>query len=347
MTVDLRFMPCVEFEGAIHEFVDDELAQADVKALMVHLELCESCSSAVELVRRQIRAHRDAVGSEEFLGRFDAGGFFQNLTGELLVGNLERLAELLYELGKAYFLSANDSKLSIFVHKKAMSIERARSEGQRVVKETSALAEKSDGATSSRKTRKTLRRTGQLFRRSQSRDPKLGQLSGRTTLDNARRFLEEALLLNPELPKARYYLGFYFQRIDRPDEAQAEFRRILSVADLEPSLRALTLQALGNVYYYRADYTNAIHCYEEILTLGVHEDARFFHVLVGLAMLYAKSADYERSYETFSDLVARFPQKIEEARSTIQKAEVFRAQLQQNAPVWNEFVTRYPMLFAG
>lgn len=345
MTVDLRFMPCAEFELRVNEFVDGELVQGDAKDLLVHLELCQNCSDAVELLRRGIRAHGDSVESDKFLAKFDSESFFQGLSGELVRANMERVGELLYELGKAYFLAANDSKLSIFVHKKAMSIDRARNDGQRAVRETARLADAA--GPSGKGARRNLRRTEQLFRRPAARTARVGSMTGRTTLDNARRFFEEALILNADHGKARYYLGWYFQRIDRPDEAMTEFRKILLLPGLEPSLRALTLQALGNVYHYRADYTNAIRCYEEIRGLGVLEDARFFHVLVGLAMLYGKASEFEKSKQTFNELLDRFPNKIAEARSTLMNAEVFRAQLRGNAPVWNEFVTRYPMLFAG
>lgn len=347
MTVDLRFMPCAEFELAIHGYVDGELEQADAQGLLVHLELCERCSEAVEWIRSEIRIHREARDGEEFLRGFDAAASFQKLNARLLRENLRRLAELLYELGKAYFLAGNDSKLTIFLRKKARSIERTRAEARRLVKETGGVSAMAGHP--SRDARRALRRADQLFKtRKDAPAPPRGRKGSRTALDNARRYLEEALILEPDLPKARYYLGLYFHRVDRPEEAMREYRRILEMKDVEPAIRAYALQAMGNAYCYRRNYREAIQCYEQILDENlVDGDARFFHVLVGLAMLYAKAGDFQRCKAVFDELVARYPQKLEDARRTLSQAEVFRALLEEQDQFRTELQERYPVLFAG
>ena len=71
MSVDLRFMPCAEFELSVHEYVDGEISQADSQGLLVHLELCDRCGDAVDMIRRQVRVHKDALEAEEFLADFD------------------------------------------------------------------------------------------------------------------------------------------------------------------------------------------------------------------------------------------------------------------------------------
>lgn len=348
MTVELRFMPCAEFELALHEYVDGEISSADSQGLLVHLELCEQCSDAVEMIRNQVRVHREAIDAEHFLADFDQQGFFANLNARLITTHLDRLSDLFYELGKAYFLSGNDSKITIFLKKKGQSIERLKGEGRQVLKEARSVAERA--GTVPRRTRQSLRRADHLFRgRGEASDARPARRVGaRTALDNARRYLEESLILDPGQAKARYYLGLYFHRVDRPDEAMGEYRKLLAIPDLEPSLRAFALQAMGNAWCYRREYGEAIRCYEQILEERlVDGDARFFHVLVGLAMHHAKAGNFDRSKEVFGELVARHPQRLEDARRLLGQAEVFRALLAEHEAFRTELLDRYPVLFAG
>lgn len=348
MSVELRFMPCVEFELSIHEFVDGELPQPDSKSLLVHLELCENCRTSIESLRQQIRVHRDSVDFEKIVSGFDKDAFFKTLSGTLLSSNVERMATLLYELGKAYFVSGNDSKLVTFLQRKAVSIARASAEGRRLAKETADLAVRAGGAP--RKTAQSLRRTQQMFRGRETarKGARIGASSGRTSLDNARRFLEECLILSPAHAAARLYLGVYFHRVDRPDEAIAEYRRILDLPNLEPTMRVMTLQALGNAFAYQKDYPRAIEYFEEIRRTGIVEkDPKFFTILVSLAMFHAKVGQLEQSTAAFGELVTRFPSKVAEARATLEKAEVFCSLLRSHASFRNDLVRRYPVLFAG
>lgn len=352
MKVDLRFMPCTEFEQSLHDFVDGELAELEApaaKALVIHLELCDNCRNAVDALRKQIRVHQAAIDFEQIVGGFDKGAFFQSLTGKLMGGNLERMANLLYELGKAYFVAVNDSRLVSYVCKKAVSIERSLGEGKRLVKETLVLAETA-GATD-RKTRGSLRRSEQLFRRSarpERSSQRLGVRSGKAPLDTARRFLEECLMIEPAHPQARLYLGVYFYRLHRPDEAMAEYRKVLALPKLDKLMRVMALQALGSVQAYLGDYPRAIETYEEIRALGtVEDDPRFFTVLLSLAMFHAKTGHFERSKAVFGEMVGKFPQRLAEARSVLAQAEVFRDLLEARSAFRLDLLRRYPMLFAS
>ncbi|MFH0946326.1 MAG: hypothetical protein V2A76_14090, partial [Planctomycetota bacterium] len=315
-----------------------------MKSLLIHLELCECCGQAVDLLRRQVRAHQDAAEFQEVLSSFDKDSFFEKLNGSLLATNLDRLSGLLYELGKAYFHAGNDSRLISYLHKKTESIERSRAEGRRLVKESSGIARQAGG--SPRKVGQSMRRADQLFRG--RRAGRIGSKTGRNPLDNARRFLEECLILNPSHPQARIYLGYYFVRVDRPEEGLREYRKLLSLPNLPKSMRVMTLQAMGNAHAYRLEYEKAIECFDLIVTEGVLDnDSRFFTVLLSLAMFHAKLGKFDRSSETFGDLVERFPQMVERARDMLEQAEVFRSLLAQHATFRTELLRRYPMLFAG
>ncbi len=361
----LHYMPCAEFEQQIHAFVDRELAQADSKNLLVHLELCDECRGSLEALRQSIRAHRQVaaggrgssdgadaadVDVEREIQSFDAAGFFAGLSSTLLTGNVDRLAELMYELGKAYFIAGNDTQLVTFIHRKAVSIERARAEGERLAKESSGVAE-----TAGRRPRnagRDLRRAREMFRSRSgaraTRMTRLGARSGRASLDNARRFLEECVMLRPGHCSARLYLGVYFQRIDRPLDAIAQYRKLLQRPELDRTLRAMTLQALGNAYAYQRDYKRAIRCFDDILSTGiVDDDPRFFTVLVSLAMFHAKLERFDRSTEFFGRLVDEFPAKVMEARRTLERASEFRGLLAQRVEFRDELVKRYPVLFRG
>jgi tetratricopeptide (TPR) repeat protein len=348
VSVGLRFMPCAEFENAVHEYVDGELDQADGRGLLVHLELCDGCREAIEAVRKQIRIHNDASLDRDRVAGFDPARGLAKLESRLVDGNLERVAALLYELGKAYFVAGNDSKLAAFLLQKRAPIERTRAEGRRLVRETEDLTKRSGLV--ARRTAENLKRSSALFRGRESagKGARVGAPSGRTSLDNARRFLEECLILAPGHAHARLYLGVYFHRIDRPDEAIAEYEKVLAIEGLEPMMRVMALQALGNASAYRRDYERAIAYFEEIRSLGVVErDPRFFTVLVSLAMFHAKVGRLERSSALFGEMVGKFPDRVKDARATLEQAEVFRTLLRTQSRFRDELESRYPMLFAS
>ncbi len=353
MTTELRYMPCTEFEISVHGYVDGELAQPDVKSLLVHIELCDGCRGAVDSLRQQIRMHQGASDLEKIdapLGGFEKDSFFARLSDRLVESNLARVAALLYELGKAYYLAGNDSKLMMFLHRKAVALERAGAEGRRLVKETIDLAARATSVP--RRTTQSLKRTSQLFRgrdgARNSKSTRIGVRSGRTALDNARHFLEECLILAEDHAAARLYLGAYFVRIDRPEEAIAEYQKILALPKLDKLLRVMTLQSLGNAYGYRCDYGKAVECFEQIRTLGhVENDPKFFTIHLSLAMFYAKLERFDRSAAAFGELLTRFPNKLAEVRATLEHAEVFRTLLRSRTRFRNELLERYPVLFAG
>src|SRR5690349_9865187 len=118
MTTELRYVPCVDFEASVHAYVDGELSQPDSKTLLVHLELCDGCRDTMEGLRRSIRVHRSAADFEKIASEFDKDSFFARLSGSLFTSNLSRLATLLYELGKAYFVAGNDSKILAVLQRK-------------------------------------------------------------------------------------------------------------------------------------------------------------------------------------------------------------------------------------
>lgn len=347
MSVELRFVPCAEFELTIHAYVDGELAMADSRELLVHLELCDGCRTAVESLRRLIRTHRDARELGALADGFDKVAAFEKLNGALLIANVRRLAALLYELGKAYFLAGNDSKLTTFVHKKAQAIERTRAEGREVARESEEVARIAGGGP--RKVRDSVRRADQLLRgRKTGRHARIGARWGRSALDNARRFLEESLILDAELVQPRLYLGMYFLRIDRPDEAIQEYRKILSIAGAAPMHRAMALQGLGNCHGYRRDYESALGCFQQILDEAlVDGDERFFTVHLSRALFLAKLERFDRATEAFGDLVERFPKMLGEARRMLERYEIFRGLLRKRAGFRSQLLQRYPMLFAG
>jgi len=347
MTVELRFMPCVDFELSIHEFVDGEISELDASGLVVHLELCDDCRSAVELLRKQVRVHQESVEFGQMADAFDKNAFLRRLHGTLVDTNIERLAGLFYELGKAYFVSGNDSKMRLYLHKKAVSIERTRAEGRRIVKETAAIAVKAADVRAERKA-KSLKRADDLLSGKNKLRSRPSARSGRTTMDNARRFLEECLILQPSHSAARIYLGMYLARVDRLDEAAAEYQKLLSDRDVSKEHRVHALLNLSNVYGMRREYDRAVECFEELLqsdSLG--SSSKFFHVTVSHAMFLAKLGHTDRCTEAFDRLVANYPDRVPEARAILDRARVFRQLLDERKPFRIELERRYPTLFAG
>lgn len=346
MTDMTRYVPCDEFEERIHAFVDGETSEPDARTLLIHLELCPPCREALEVVRQSVRLHREADWAEEVTAAFDAAGFFGDLVDRLVEDNLKRLADLFYQLGKAYFIAGNDSFLKLYLHKKAISLEKARAESRRLERETEQLVKRKDSlAKRDRRSLRALERARRLLRR---RPVRRGRGFGRLALVEARRFLRECLAIDPSHHAAHIAYAMVLVRAERLDDAAEQYRRLLRRDDLQGAHRVLAWQHLGNLHGMRRHYDEAVRCYEAALEAGLPaDDDRFFHIWLGLAMFRAKKGDFDGSEAAFERLVRDFPQKLTDAKSFLDQAPLFQSLLETRRSFGHRLRRRYPMLFAG
>jgi lipopolysaccharide biosynthesis regulator YciM len=133
----------------------------------------------------------------------------------------------------------------------------------------------------------------------------------------------------------------------RHDRARIEFRRVYRTG-AEPVHRMMALQFLGNVHSTQGEYGRAVECYQEVVASGlVDTEPRFFTSLVNLAVSCAKAGYGARCVEVFSEVVSRFPARLDLVRTLLSRKEGFRALLQQQATLHDALRRQVPALFAA
>ena len=340
---------CVAFERDINLFVDHELPVAEGGHLVDHLQACGACRDYVDDLRELSELHRATASAEvseaEARGLaevVDRHALFASITRTLVGDKRSELARLFYELGKAYVLLANHSRegrpqRSVMAVAAPVDIRSASDRGRRVAQEGEDLSAASAEPDSE---------SGSLFRRSR-RLFVAPVRAGAGALANGHRLLLEALAIRPDFDEARLYLGFHHMLVGRHDRARLEFRRVYRHGQ-DPVHRMMALQFLGNVYSSGGDYTRAIECYEEVVASGlVDVEPRFFTSLVNLAVSCAKAGLGDRCVQSFTDLVARFPSRVEQVRALLARKQAFLDLLARKTDLRDSLRRQVPGLFAA
>jgi tetratricopeptide (TPR) repeat protein len=340
---------CVAFEHDINLFVDHELPEGDSPRLVEHLDACPACHNYLDDLRELAGVHRLLDGDGEVDAALEAvvdkHSLFASITRTLVVDKRNELARLFYELGKAYVLAANRAAAasqarSVLTVRRPVDIRSGSEAGRRAAREGEALC----AATSVQAD--SVRVSGSLFRRSRKLFGAPARVGG-DALANGHRLLQEALTLRPDMDEARLYLGFHHMLCGRYDRARIEFRRVYRRGS-DPVHRLMALQFLGNVYSTQLDYGRAIECYEEVVSSGlIEKEPRFVTSLVNLAVSCAKAGYGARCVEVFSDVVNRFPARLDQVRILLSRKEGFRTLLQSQATLHAELRRQVPALFAA
>ena len=254
-----------------------------------------------------------------------------------LVGEL---AQLLYELGKAYVLKANEAmsgrlgRPTMVSLKKAVDIRSTSAQGRKLAREVEEL-ETAGGQ----------RETGSLFGRSR-RLFSSSSRAGAGLLTNGRRLLEAALTVEPDLDPARLYLGLHHMLSGRFDRARLEFRRVYREA-ADPIHRTMAINMLGNVHATTYDFTRAIECYEEVVAAEPAGHEPLFTALINLAVNCVKAGHVAKGVHHFHELVDRFPAQVDETRTLLTKKQDFMNLLQRQVSLQRDLSRQIPALFAA
>ena len=341
---------CVAFERDINLFVDRELPEAESRHLVEHLEACPGCKDYLQDLRELAGVHRDTAATEvaareAVAAVVDRHRLFSAITGRLLADKQAELARLLYELGKAYVLVANEAQANatrrpVLTVTRPADIRATTDHGRRVANEGRNLAAnplRPDPA---------LAQSASLFGRSR-RLFSSSTKAGTGALANGRRMLLAALELKPDLDEARIYLAFSNLVGGRNDRARVEFRRVYREAR-DPVHRMMALQFLGNLYTYGGDLRRAVECYEEVVASGlVEREPRLFTSLVNLAVQCAKLGLPARCVQHFSELVTRFPAQVDQTRVLLSRMETFAEMLRREVDLHETLRRQVPALFAA
>ncbi|MHC4942773.1 MAG: anti-sigma factor family protein, partial [Planctomycetota bacterium] len=219
---ELNTPTCAELETDLSAFVDGELDNIDMDKLMSHIDNCVHCQSLIEQLRQMARLHRACFTEEDILDTIDGSDLFRNITSELVDEKIRKVAELFYQIGKAYLLKGfakknhetrrhlNGSKRYVFrVRTRPMAIERAKQRTGSLFREMEDISKSSDLEN------RSLKRAKSFFWSNRRKNTEY--------LEFGRRFIEESLAIDPENAESRLYLGAYFYAgLKKYDEAKEQ-----------------------------------------------------------------------------------------------------------------------------
>jgi len=318
--------PCDAVQVDLSCMMDGELDEGTVRRVLVHLEVCPRCRLFFGELRRQVRVHRDAF-------RMMAGGLGESgrAGGESqaeLEDDRRRLAQVFYELGKAYVLVSISPSFRREVASEPLPILASRNRGQ-------ALLDDYLG--------------GRRFqdRRAQRWNEVRSLLKGRLgdkgeTLRKGIRILEESLHLHGSFFQARIYLGHARNLARDLEGACEEFRRVLRESRQE-LIRGFALENLGNAYLQMGELEDAARCFRRVVHGDIlRREPRFFTSWFNLGLTYGLQGKINQSMGCFRELHDNYSKQRRAVReifsthreisSLLNQNDTFRSRLREKCP---------------
>jgi len=348
---------CPDLLVDLNALADGELEAQAVSGIVAHTDGCEGCSDYLDWLRRLSAMHRQSAkhgrsdahseadlplaseADESTAAAIDPGALLGRVLGRAADDEWASLARVFYELGKAYVLEANkrlpgNSRREVRVERDPTDIRRGEAKVRRHLARYDELS--GSGAESPR---------GALFR-SRSRRL-LGPAAAAPSMIKGRRFLEEALALDPDLDEARIYLGFQLLISGRPDRARVEFRRVVNQGG-DPVLKLMATQWLGNLHVNTGRFGEAVRCYEQVVASErAPSEPKLFSAFVNLPVTCAHMGRPDEAITHFNTLVQTFPDRITQIRKHLAGMEAFRLLLADDKALGSELRDRVPLLFAA
>lgn len=348
----IQAQACKHLLVDLNALADGELAGADVTRLVTHTQQCEGCGEYLETLRRLSELHRRSaallarpedteVDAAEALRRVDPGALLGQVLGHAAQDEWTSLSRLFYELGKAYVLAGNQrlpsrSQRQVRVRTAPADIRRTEARARQHLNQVDELTEAGAQA-----------RRGELFRRRTRRLFDAAAAPGAAALVKGRRFLEEALAIDPALDEARLYLGFQLLVTDRIDRARVEFRRVHREGR-DPTLRLMAMQWLGNLNVNTSHLDEAVCCYQHVVASdGAQIEPRLFSSFLNLPVTLGKLGRWEEAVTHFKTLVQTFPERLAQVREMLDGMSAFRRLIDEDQRLHQDLRDELPGLFAA
>jgi tetratricopeptide (TPR) repeat protein len=228
--------------------LDGELDAPSVRRVMVHSDVCPSCRGFLEGIRNQVRLHRDVVAATGALDGEAAdsvGRLRENLTA-----HRDKLAKILYELGRCFVLMGLSPDFSREVSKEPVPVPDMAMRGRNLLDE---VARSSSGASEAPEW-VTAR---ELFD---------GQLrSAEENLSKGQRLLSECLALDRAKHEARIYLGLVHYVRGQRLLSRKQFSSVLADSQ-DPVIRGYALLNLGNLHLDEGDCDGAVELLLQLMS---------------------------------------------------------------------------------
>lgn len=336
--------PCLQIQIDLSAMLDGELDAPSVRRVLVHADVCPSCSMFLAGIRQQARAHSDlsSIFAGESLATLDLesavrGDARCSLAGELrqkLTESRGALARILYELGRGHVLMGTSPNFYRAVAREPVPIPDVCMRGRNLLDEVQRLAPALQSDAAGRE----WVRARLLFEGNQRATPAENLAKGIT-------LLREALMLRPLYHEARIYLGHAFHIRQERDLARHEFRIVLAGAQ-DDIARAFALENLGNVDLEEGFPARAVPHFLSLVESGViQKEPRFFTTYFNLALAYGLMEEFESCGQWLGRLHAEFPHKQRMMRKELHSRGQFAATLARHPQVAADFAKRFPVWF--
>ncbi len=323
--------PCRPIQLDLSCMMDGELGPAAVRRVLVHMEVCPKCREFFNQLRRQVKAHQDPWGfMERGIGRSSS------TRGPVRSGGKEKqlhLAQIFYELGKAYVLLSVSPGFRREVAVEPVPVPDQEDPGAELVERfVGGAVRRREGG------RRWVMAQALLEERLESPE---GNLAKGTQL------LEEALDIMPRFFEARIYLGHAKNLGGDLEGSCEEFRRVLRASRSLP-IRGFALENLGNVYLQMGCFEDAARCFRRVVYGEVlSKEPRFFTSWFNLGLAYALMGRFEESKECFRELYDGFPEKRKSVGEMFAGHRALGRVLEENPRFAGELRRAFPEFFSS
>ncbi|HHI80478.1 MAG TPA: tetratricopeptide repeat protein [Planctomycetes bacterium] len=232
--------------------------------------------------------------------------------GKMVDESRERLADVFYQLGRAYLCLTTNQNFWILTYKEPVPIPEFHDRGKAILEGVSA------GELVPPQVRDKGEREGWL----EARHLLEGKLDEEEDLlEKAHRYLLEALSLKAPFPQALIWLGDLWFKRKEYSKARASYEEVLRVCPEGEGpvdqatgvpLRVFAIEKLAVLYHHLGDLKQAISFTEEEIRLGAVEmHPNFSSALWNLGAMRVEMGEVPLALEAFSRLYRDFPEQIE------------------------------------
>jgi Putative zinc-finger len=335
---------CLLMQADISAMLDGELDDALVRRVVVHLEICGACREFLDTLRVRARldlpapvlgeqdVHRivEAFEQDDISGDLftDSGLWGEDLVSEIcesgrseadefwaermLTESREKLAEVFFQLGRAYVILAMSPEVVNIYVREPVPISEYRLRGEAILDGTKGARERSDGQDD----------TGVRGLHSAEELLKLRLDSVRGNLGKGKRLLEVALSLQPFYPGARILLGKIGLQEHDNDEARRQYRIVLreTAGGKGPKdvltgvpMRTYAMEHLGVLHQMEDEHELARHFFGWVVRSGAPEiHPSFSSSLLNLSWANLLLERHDEVCENLESIYKTFPDKRKE-----------------------------------
>jgi tetratricopeptide (TPR) repeat protein len=314
---------CAAFQRDLSALFDGELPEETARKTMVHMEACSDCSEFFEAIRLQALAHKDLAvpGSlAQRIRRLNGEDIFDGMTDSEI---LRRLASALYQLGKAYVLTATDENYRIRVAEEPVTID------------TFECGEAVEAAHAAKK-------TGACATGAEALEHKAA-----SHLAHGRQLLDEALSLKPKFAEAQLYLGLTCQAQKDAVGAEKAYQQVFLHTDRLVNRAHAAIQ-LGMLHDHAQNHARALRFYRWVVASGLvarREDFGF--VLYNIAVQHLSLGNLEAAATLLVDIRQSRPTLWVQVRNWLRDSPELLGQLKTHATSRALFEADEPRYFAA